>query len=116
MKKIIFSLFILLCIAGCWNYKELNEYSIVTGISIDKIDSGYKVSVLISNVPKGNNGTDNSSSNSEIVVYEGDGESIYEAIKNIGLISPKELYLNSFYILVRSDEVAYDGIVPVLDF
>ena len=54
MKKIIFSFIVVLLTSGCWNYKELNEYSIVTGIAIDKSDNGYKVSVLISNVPKGN--------------------------------------------------------------
>lgn len=116
MKKIIFSFIVILLTSGCWNYKELNEYSIVTGIAVDKSDNEYKVSVLISNVPKGNSGSDSSSSNSEIVVYEGSGKSIYKALKDIGLISPKELYLNSFYILVISDEVAKDGINNVLDF
>ena len=116
MKKIIFNFFIIFCVCGCWNYKELNEYSIVTGISIDKSDEGFKVSTLISNVPKGSNGSDSSSSNSEIVVYEGKGKSISEALKDIGLISPKELYLNSFYILVISEDVARDGISEVLDF
>lgn len=116
MKKIIFSLFVLFCLTGCWNYKELNEYSIVTGIAIDKDDEGYKVSTLISNVPKGNSGSDSSSSNSEIVVYEGKGKSISQALKDIGLISPKELYLNSFYVLVISEDVARDGIDGALDF
>ena len=106
----------LICVSGCWNYKELNEYSIVTGISVDKANDGYKVSTLISNVPKGNSGSDSSSSNSEIVVYEGKGNSISAALKDIGLISPKELYLNSFYILVISEDVARDGINNVLDF
>ena len=116
MKKIIFSFLIILFVCGCWNYKELNEYSIVTGVSIDKDIKGYKVSTLISNVPKGSNGSESSSSNSEIVVYEGKGNSISEALKDIGLISPKELYLNSFYILVISDEVAKEGINNTLDF
>ena len=116
MKKIIFSFFIIIFLTGCWNYKELNEYSIVTGIAIDKSDNGYKVSTLISNVPKGSNGSESSSSNSEIVVYEGSGNSISEALKDIGLISPKELYLNSFYILVISDEVSKEGINNILDF
>lgn len=116
MKKIIFSLVVLFCLTGCWNYKELNEYSIVTGIAIDKNDEGYKVSTLISNVPKGNSGSDSSSSNSEIVVYEGKGKSISQALKDIGLISPKELYLNSFYVLVISEDVARDGIDGALDF
>lgn len=116
MKKMIFSLFILFCACGCWNYKELNEYSIVTGIAIDKNEQGYKVSTLISNVPKSNSGSESNSTSSEIVVYEGNGDSITEAFKDIGLISPKELYLNSFSILVISEEVAKTGINGILDF
>ena len=115
MKKMIFSILIVLCITGCWNYKELNEYSIVTGIAIDKIKDSYKVSVLISNVQK-NNGSDSNSTSSDVVVYEGSGKSIFEAFKDIGLISPKELYLNSFSILVISEDVAKTGINESLDF
>lgn len=114
MKKIIVSLLILFCLSGCWNYKELNEYSIVTGVAIDKKDDKYEVSTLISNAPK--NSTDNSSSESQIVVYSGDGKSIFEAFKNIGLISPKELYLNSFSIFVISEDIAKEGIEPIIDF
>ena len=115
MKKMIFNIFLVLCLTGCWNYKELNEYSIVTGIAIDKIQSDYKVSVLISNVPK-NSGSESNKSSSDIVVYEGNGKSIFEAFKDISLISPKELYLNSFSILIISEDVAKDGINGVLDF
>ena len=111
MKKIIVSLLILFCLSGCWNYKELNEYSIVTGVAIDKKEDKYEVSVLISNAPKSS--TDNTSSESQIVVYSADGESIFEALKNVGLISPKELYLNSFSIFVISEEIASEGIDPV---
>ena len=106
---------IILSLSGCYNYKELNEYSIVTGIAIDKTNEGYKVSTLISNVPKSSSGTESNNS-SDIVVYEGVGESIFSAFKDIGLISPKELYLNSFSILIISEEAAKDGINPILDF
>lgn len=114
MKKIIISLFILFCLCGCWNYKELNEYSIVTGVAIDKKDNEYEVSVLISNAPK--NSTDSSSNGSQIVVYSGKGESVFQAAKDIGLISPKELYFNSFSILVMSEDIAKEGIDRVVDF
>lgn len=114
MKKIVISLFILFCVSGCWNYKELNEYSIVTGIAIDKSDNEYEVSVLISNAPKSSG--DNTSSESQIVVYSGKGDSVFEALKDIGLISPKELYLNSFSIFVMSEDVARDGIDSIIDF
>lgn len=115
MKKIIFSIFACFFVCGCWNYKELNEYSIVTGIAIDKIDNEYNVSVLISNVSKKNSGTDSNPS-SDIVIYEGKGKSISEALKDIGLISPKELYLNSFSILIISEDAAKDGIENTIDF
>ena len=32
------------------NYKELNDYSIISGISIDKKDDEYEVSILISKI------------------------------------------------------------------
>ena len=99
MKKIIvFTLLFLLC--GCYDYKELNDYSIVTGIAIDKSNDKYEVSVLISNSSKSSTETDSKESN--VVVYTGKGTSLYEAFKDIGLISPKEIYIGSFSILIIS--------------
>lgn len=114
MKKVIVSLIILFSLTGCFNYKELNDYAIVTGVAIDKKGDEYEVSTLISNAPKTSN--DNSSSESQIVVYSGNGKSVFEAFKNVGLISPKELYLNSFSVLIISDEVAKNGLKNVIDF
>lgn len=115
MKKVIASLIILLCLSGCWNYKELNEYSIVSGVAIDKDGDEYEASILISNSPKNNSGESNSSE-SQVVVYSGKGNSIFDALKDIGLISPKELYFGSFSVLVISEEVAEEGINNVIDF
>lgn len=113
MKKIIISILLILTLSGCWNYKELNNYSIVTGIAIDKSDDKYEVSALISNSPK--NSGDAESSEAKIVVYSGTGDTIFAAFKDIGLISPKELYLGHFYVLVISEEIAREGIKPVID-
>ena len=115
MKKIILSLFILFSLTGCWNYNELNDYSIVSGVAIDKKDDKYEASVLISNSPKSDSGESNSSQ-SQVVVYSGKGDSIFSALKQIGLISPKELYFGSFSVLVISEEVAKAGIDSAIDF
>lgn len=115
MKKIILSITLLFCLTGCWNYKELNDYSIVTGVAIDKKGDEYETSILISNSPKNNSG-DSNSNESQVVVYSGKGKSIFDALKDIGLISPKELYFGSFSILVISDEVAKEGIDNAVDF
>ena len=115
MKKVILSLIMLFCLTGCWNYKELNDYSIVSGVAIDKKGNEYEASVLISNSPK-TNSSESNSSQSQVVVYSGKGNSIFSALKQIGLISPKELYFGSFSILVISENVAKEGIDSAIDF
>lgn len=114
MKKIIVSFFILFCLSGCWNYKELNEYSIVTGVAIDKSGDEYEASVLISNSPK--NSLDSNSNESQVVVYSGRGKTIFNALKDIGLVSSKELYFGSFSILILSEDIAKEGLNNVIDF
>jgi len=115
MKKLIILSLFLLGVCGCWNYKELDDYSIITGIAIDKVEEEYEVSVLISNASK-SSGESPDSSESKSVVYSGKGNSIFKAIKDIALISPKELYLDHFSILVLSEEIARDGIYNIVDF
>lgn len=115
MKKLIILFLLLFGVCGCWNYKELDDYSIITGIAIDKKDEKYEVSVLISNASK-SSGESPDSSQSQSIVYSGKGNSIFKALKDISLISPKELYLDHFSILVISEEIANDGIYNVVDF
>ena len=113
MKKFILVLTFLFLLSGCYDYKELNDYSIVTGISIDKIEDKYEVSVLISNSSKSSTETDSKESN--VVVYTGKGTTLYSAFKDIGLISPKEIYIGSFSVLILSENVAREGIDNVVD-
>jgi len=115
MKKLLIFILLLFGICGCWNYKELDDYSIITGVAIDKNDDDYEVSVLISNASK-SSGESPDSSQSQGVVFSGKGDSIFKALKDIALISPKELYLDHFSILVISEEIASEGIYNVVDF
>ena len=97
---------------GCWNYRELNEYSIVTGMAIDYTDDQYEISFLISNIQKDNK----SNQSSKVVVLSGQGDSVYEAIKNIGLASSKELYIGHLSVIILSEDIARNGIWEALDF
>ena len=101
-------------VSGCWNYSELNDYSIATGMAIDYVNDKYLVSFLISNGKK----LESQSSNSQYqaVLYSGEGTNIYEAIKNIGLISPKRLYIGHLTSIVVSEEVARKGLYDSLEF
>ena len=107
MKKKIFKIFIIIIflfsLSGCYNYKEINNYAIVSGVSIDKNNDDvnkYKIGVQIMNAKK--NEEDNSSL---ITFYEASGKTIYDALEKIILDSPKELYLGHNEVIVISEEL-----------
>ncbi len=109
MKKIIFiCLFFLL--TGCWNYQELNEYAIVTGMAVDFKDGKYEVSFLIAN------GNKSEQEQTKTSLITGSGETIYNAIKDISLSSPKELYVSHLSVVIISEEIASKGISNLLDY
>lgn len=114
MKKIIVSLFILFFISGCWNYNELNDYAVATGMAIDYTNNQYLVSFLISNSKKKDSSANNAQYQS--VLFSGEGETIYEAWKNVGLISPKQIYIGHLNSIVISEEVAKQGLYDCLEF
>ncbi len=101
--KILTLLLILFSLCGCFNYKEINEYAIVSGISIDQKEddpSKYEVGIQIMNAKK-----DEESDNSLITIYKSEGNTIYEAFEKIMLDSPKELYLGHNEVVVISEEL-----------
>ena len=114
MKKLVLIISLIIMCTGCFNYNELNDYAIATGMAIDRTNNGYEVSMLISNLPKSSN--TQGGKDYRTVVYSGKGKTIYEAIKQIGLISPKELYIGHLSILIISDSVAKKGINSSLEF
>ena len=108
MKKIILSMSLIIMMSGCWNYNELNNYSIATGMAIDYKDDKYIVSFLISNGKRELSSSNKSTYHSTL--YSGEGITIYEAIKNIELISTKKLYIGHLTSIVISEEVARRGL------
>lgn len=113
-KRLIILLLLPLFLTGCWNYSELNEIAIATGISIDWEDDKYKLTVLISNAQK----TEGSSKEGEaqITVFEGTGKTMTEALKNIELKLPKELYLKHISIIIIGEKLAKKGVGNILDY
>ncbi len=109
MKKIIIFIIILL-LSGCYNYKELNELAIVSSIAIDKKDDKYLVSAQIMNAKQKEDSDD-----SQILVYEEEGNTINEALRNISTKTSRILYEGHLSKLVISEEVAKEGIMNILD-
>lgn len=111
MKKIFIISILLFTLTGCWNYRELNDYAIVTGMAIDYTDNKYEVSLLFSSSKK-----TEKEQNSIITVYSDTGNSVYEAIKNISLSIPKEIYISHLSTVIISEDLARNGVNPILDY
>ena len=113
MKKLII-LPIILLLTGCWNYYELNNLAICTGIAIDKIDNKYEVTYLISNAKK--NETSSKDGEAGTTTYNGTGETIQEAINDLQIKMPFEPYSGHLVVAVISDEIAKEGLENILDY
>ncbi len=111
MKKILILISIFL-LTGCYNYQELNNLAIVKGASIDYQNNNYIVNYAISNANQNKNGE----FSNKTALLEGKGVTISDAIAEMNLSSPKELYIGHMVVLIVSEEVAKNGINNVADF
>lgn len=111
--KLLLIIFLCLFTSGCWNYNELNDFAIATGMGIDKYENGYKVSLVISN----SQATQGSSREGEAqtTVFTGIGKSITEALGNIDQKTPRNLYLGHLAVVVVDEELAKEDIDIVLE-
>lgn len=110
MKKIFIILMFILMLSGCYNYKELNEISIISSISIDKDGDEYLVGAQIMNAKQ-----EEESESSQVIVYTAKGKTINEALRDMTMKSPSKLYGGHLSKLVISEEVAKEGIINVID-
>lgn len=119
MRKMIrVTLLIILLVSittGCWNRRELNQLSFVMALGIDKHDNQIELSAQVANVgeigmgPSTEGGT--SVSNFHVV-----SPNIYEGLRKMTSLAPRELYLSHLRMLVISEELAREGVRDVLDF
>ena len=117
MKKkfcfVLFATIILTCFTGCFNYRELENLAIVTGLSIDKKDGEYIVGTLIANSKKQE--ASSKEGQSQSIVYEGRGKSIMEAFYDIDLESPKQLYIGHLTVAIIDESIAKNEIEKISD-
>ncbi len=112
--KLLIVIGVVLLLCGCWNYSELNDLAITTSLGIDKEDDKYLVSVMIANAKSAQISA--KEGQSQTTVLEGKGKTLSEALENIDLKSPKQIYINHLSAIVISDQVAKEGINKISDF
>lgn len=114
MKKILILIPLIFLLTGCYNYRELNDLAIVSGISIEKNNKEYTVTAEIINPKKQQDAS--SGKEPEFVIYTGKGASMQEAFRKIVKESPKKLYGAQMDVLIIEEETAKKEMNDILDF
>lgn len=106
---IIIALMIVPLLSGCWDYKEINELAIVSGMAVDRNrDNGnFIITAEIVSAQQGGFSAE---------IYESQGKTIFESIRNIILKTGKKLYWSHAKVGIISEDIAREGIVSVLDW
>ena len=115
MKKLILIITLTFLMTGCWNYHELNQIAIVSGMAIDKVNNDFLVTLQIMNAKKTVENSGNSNQ-SKVTVYQSKGKTIIEAIRNASLTSPKKLYFSHLNIMIVSSALAQYGLSNFSEF
>lgn len=97
---------------GCWNYREINRLSIVSGFAIDKNQSNDKY-ILTAEIASFMTGGKEAEIKGKTV--ESEGETVFEAIRSMLQLSGHRLYWGHSKIVVVSEEIAGEGMSKVLD-
>ena len=114
--KYLILLIVPLLLTGCYNYQELNDLAITTGMSIDydKETKQFKVIAQVINPVKEQDAK--SSTETSFINYTSKGKSLREAIRTIILDSPKRLYGSQLQILILSENVLDEKLPDIIDF
>ena len=109
--KIILLIIMLLSLSGC-NYIELNKLAIVSSLGIDYKDNKYEITAQVMDVQKKTDGSVNEKS----IIYESEGETIGQAIRNLSEKYPKTVYLGHIEIIILGKEIIEEKIEDTFDY
>lgn len=118
MKKMGFSLIVIqillitTLLTGCWNYRDLDQLSIVAGVAIDK-GSKDKYLVTIEVVDIKSEGKNVKTASKKI---QAEGATIFDSVRNAIKITGRRLYWSHVKICIISNELAREGLVEIIDF
>lgn len=116
MKKIKYLsiLLIIPLLSGCYNYRELNELAITTALSIDYSDNNFNIIVEVINPTKQQDAV--SANNSPFVNYYSSAPTLQDALRNVVIDSPRQLYAAQLELIILSEEAATNHMSEILEY
>ncbi len=114
--SIIICILLTLSISGCWNRRELNTFSILMGMGIDKAEEVGKVQLTaqIINVSELKQG--GSSNKEAYLAVRSTGDTVFDALRNFTKESNRKIYLPHNKVLILGEDIATEGVQKYIDF
>lgn len=98
-------------LVGCWDYTELEERAIVSGAAVDKVGDHFEVTVEFISTEGSGEGFDVNP-----IIYTSEGITFFDAIRNLISKVGIKLYWPHAKVVVISNDIAKDDMIPILDF
>lgn len=111
MKKIIILVVMLLSLAGCYDYNEINSLDIVVGIGIDYQDEKFEITYEILS-----NNKDKEAANVTARTVSGEGSDLASAVDNTTNKMSKKVYYSQTDIILIGKEVAENHLEDIIDY
>ncbi len=112
MKKLLILLIIPFILSGCYDYNELNELAIISGVGIDYEDDEFKVTFEILSTKK--EGETSASSSTYNVTAS--AKTVTEAFAKNGNNMDKVAYYDHIEVIVISEEIAKNHLEEVSEY
>ncbi len=116
IKKIICSILsvsLVFPLGGCWNYRGINEETLISGIAIDKdkLTGGYRLTYEIVDLTK-----DIREHGVQSKIVEAEGKTLLDVARNAKKRLMNKLFFGNTQVIVVSREIAEDGLFPIVDW
>ncbi|RSK25636.1 Ger(x)C family spore germination protein [Bacillus sp. HMF5848] len=121
MKKIFFVLLLVTFLTGCAGKKEINDLALVLAVGIDKsekVENGVQVTVQVARPAdaRGQTGAPTGNTGDPIWSASADGQTLFEAIRNLTTISTRRVFWAHNFAIVVNEDLAREGIHDIIDF
>ncbi len=122
MRRILLIVWLMtsiLTLSGCWDKQEIGEIAIINGIAVEMTNDGrYRVIAQDVNpraVASSSGTAPEFSKSYRNAIFE--GESIYDALNNLDMITPSQRFLAHTQVIIVSEEIAREkGVADILDY
>ena len=99
--------------SSCFSYRDINTVSFVTAMVIDVDDNGWPI--VYTEAFKGIKGASDQGMDQR-VLFEGDGKTMFEAIRNMNAISSYKLNFTQNKVILFTQKAAEFGVSDFIDF